>query len=99
MVTQKMKIVLSKAHVSSKQNMQIAWQNKDIISKIFAENFGSRSLDAYGISLPRINELKEAIKEKDNELSQTKEKLMQTEGKLSKVETQLLEYERRFGKI
>ena len=54
MVTQKKKKILSKAHVKSAQNMQIAWQNKDIISKIFAENFGSRSLDAYGISLPRI---------------------------------------------
>ena len=54
MVTQNKKKVLLKAHVTSAQKMQIAWQNKDIISKIFAENFGSRSLDAYGISLPRI---------------------------------------------
>ena len=40
--------------ISATQNLQIAWQNKDIISKIFAEGFGSRSLEAYGLDLPEI---------------------------------------------
>ena len=32
----------------------IAYQNKDIISKLFAETFGSKLLEAYGLKLPRI---------------------------------------------
>ena len=33
---------------------KIAYQNKDIISKTFMESFGNKSLEAYGIHLPRI---------------------------------------------
>ena len=33
---------------------QIAWQNKDIISKIFAENLKGKSLEVYGIHVPRV---------------------------------------------
>jgi hypothetical protein len=32
----------------------IAWQNKDITSKLLAENFRGRSLEAYGLQLPRV---------------------------------------------
>ena len=33
---------------------QIAWQNKDIISKIFAENLKGKSLEVYGIHVPEV---------------------------------------------
>ena len=33
---------------------QIAWQNKDIISKVFAENLKGKSLEVYGIHVPRV---------------------------------------------
>ena len=32
----------------------IAYQNKDIISKTFMENFGNKSLKVYGLDLPRV---------------------------------------------
>ena len=32
----------------------ITYQNKDTISKIFAEKFGSKSLEVYGIHIPKI---------------------------------------------
>ena len=32
----------------------IAYQNKDIISKVFTESFGSKSLDVYGLHVPKI---------------------------------------------
>lgn len=32
----------------------IAYQNKDIISKIFMESFGSKSLDVYGLHVPKV---------------------------------------------
>ena len=35
----------------------IAYQNKDIASKVFLESFGQKSLDVYGLHLPRIREL------------------------------------------
>ena len=34
---------------------QIAWQNKDIISKIFAENLKGKSLEVYGIHVPEVD--------------------------------------------
>ena len=33
---------------------EIAYQNKDIISKIFAENMKNKSLRAYGLDVPDI---------------------------------------------
>ena len=35
-------------------NDRIAYQNKDIISKTFMEEFRGKSLDVYGVHLPRI---------------------------------------------
>ena len=35
-------------------NSGIAYQNKDIISKVFAENFKDKSLQVYGLDLPKI---------------------------------------------
>ena len=32
----------------------IAYQNKDIISKVFMESFGSKSLEIYGLHVPKI---------------------------------------------
>ena len=32
----------------------ITYQNKDVLSKIFASEFGERSFEAYGLSVPRI---------------------------------------------
>ena len=32
----------------------IAYQNKDIISKVFMESFGSKSLDVYGLHVPKV---------------------------------------------
>ena len=32
----------------------IAYQNKDIISKVFTESFGSKSLEVYGLHVPKI---------------------------------------------
>ena len=32
----------------------IAYQNKDIISKIFMESFGSKSLEVYGLHVPKV---------------------------------------------
>lgn len=49
--------VSKESRTSRTQNMQIAYQNKDIISKIFTEGFGHRSLEAYGIKVPQIVEL------------------------------------------
>lgn len=36
---------------------EIAYQNKDIASKIFAEKFVGKSLEAYGINLPKIKKV------------------------------------------
>ena len=35
----------------------IAYQNKDILLKILAENYRNKSLSAYGLDLPAIKEL------------------------------------------
>ena len=35
----------------------IAYQNKDIISKVFTELFGEKSLNVYGLDLPKVVEL------------------------------------------
>lgn len=32
----------------------IAYQNKDIISKVFTESFGSKSLEVYGLHVPKV---------------------------------------------
>ena len=41
-----------------KTNNDIAYQNKDITSKILAEHFKGKSLKVYGIDLPRIRDAK-----------------------------------------
>ena len=33
---------------------EIAWQNKDVISKYFADHLKGKSLRAYGLDLPEI---------------------------------------------
>ncbi len=38
-------------------NSEIAYQNKDIMSKILAENFKDKSLKVYGLDLPKIKEI------------------------------------------
>lgn len=40
--------------METKNKPSIAYQNKDIVSKILAENFKSKSLGVYGLDLPRI---------------------------------------------
>lgn len=40
-----------------KQKNNIAYQNKDIASKIFAEQFRGKSLKVYGIDLPRVKQV------------------------------------------
>lgn len=40
-----------------KQKNDIAYQNKDIASKIFAEQFRGKSLKVYGIDLPRVKQV------------------------------------------
>lgn len=40
-----------------KQKKEIAYQNKDIASKIFAEQFRGKSLKVYGIDLPRVKQV------------------------------------------
>ncbi len=40
--------------METKNKPSIAYQNKDIASKILAENFKSKSLGVYGLDLPRI---------------------------------------------
>lgn len=43
--------------VMQKQKNDIAYQNKDIASKIFAEQFRGKSLKVYGIDLPRVKQV------------------------------------------
>ncbi len=44
--------------IMSEQKMsEIAYQNKDIASKIFAEKFVGKSLEVYGLNLPKIKEV------------------------------------------
>ncbi len=38
-------------------NSEITYQNKDIMSKILAENFKDKSLKVYGLDLPKIKEI------------------------------------------
>lgn len=39
-----------------KEKPEIAYQNKDIISKVFAEEFKGKSFAVYGVNLPEISE-------------------------------------------
>ena len=44
----------------SKKNMnenEITYQNKDVLSKILAENFKEKSLSVYGIDVPKIKDV------------------------------------------
>lgn len=43
--------------VIEKLKNEIAYQNKDIASKIFAEKFAGKSLNVYGIDLPKIKQV------------------------------------------
>lgn len=43
--------------MKEKSKKEIAYQNKDIASKIFAEKFASKSLKVYGINLPAIKQV------------------------------------------
>ncbi len=40
-----------------KEKREIAYQNKDVLSKILAENFKEKSLKVYGVKVPRIKEV------------------------------------------
>ena len=39
------------------EEAKISWQNKDIISKAFAENLKGKSLEVYGIHVPEVEEV------------------------------------------
>lgn len=43
--------------MTEKQKHDIAYQNKDIASKIFADKFAGKSLKVYGIDLPKIKQV------------------------------------------
>lgn len=40
-----------------KQNQKITYHNKDVLSKILAENFRDKSLKVYGLDVPRIKQV------------------------------------------
>ena len=41
----------------SENNNDIAYQNKDIISKVFADKFADKSLKVYGLDIPKIKQV------------------------------------------
>lgn len=43
--------------MKEKSKKEIAYQNKDIANKIFAEKFAGKSLKVYGINLPAIKQV------------------------------------------
>ena len=43
--------------MSKQQTREIAYQNKDITSKVFAEKFVGKSLNVYGFHLPRVKKV------------------------------------------
>lgn len=43
--------------VMKKQNQKITYHNKDVLSKILAENFRDKSLKVYGLDVPRIKQI------------------------------------------
>lgn len=40
-----------------KNKSEITYHNKDVLSKILAENFKDKSLKVYGIDVPRIKQI------------------------------------------
>mgnify|MGYP001080609458 FL=1 len=41
----------------NKQSSGITYQNKDVLSKILAENLKEKSLKVYGLDLPKITQV------------------------------------------
>lgn len=63
------------------ENMQIAYQNKDITSKMLAENFKGKTFRVYGLDLPEIRQaLTEAAQayeeEKRQEIQNTSKQIV-----------------------
>lgn len=50
-------LAMEKGYNMRKDDSEIAYQNKDIVSKILAEKFRGKSLRVYGLDLPEIKEI------------------------------------------